>query len=87
MGYKYEDEKPELFTENGSRMFLKYRDTAFYLLAKSGAIRMQELMTAAATGGSSWTMMACVDRMIELGELREIPQDEPAGQHRIFVKA
>ena len=45
--------------------------------------------------GDSWTMLACLDRMVELGEIREIREREvlvpyndviegPA-QHRVFV--
>jgi hypothetical protein len=39
-----------------------------------------------AGGGVSWEQLACVDRMVELGELVEIKQDNPAGQHRIFTR-
>ena len=45
--------------------------------------------------GTSWTMLACLDRMVELGEIREIREREVLGpyndviegpaQHRIFV--
>jgi hypothetical protein len=32
-------------------------------------------------------MMACVDRLVELGEIREITPRHTAGQDRIFVSA
>lgn len=64
-------------------MFLKIRDKANVLLPKSGAVRMQELI--AGTGGDSWMMLACVDRLVELGELREVQQPNCAGQYRIFT--
>jgi hypothetical protein len=36
--------------------------------------------------GDSWQRIACVDRLVELGEIREITNpNEVAGQHRIFV--
>ena len=35
--------------------------------------------------GDSWTMLACLDRMVELGEIREIRQGHVVGQCRIFV--
>lgn len=38
------------------------------------------------SSGDSWLLLACVDRLVELGELREIPQTHTAGQDRIFVK-
>lgn len=84
MPYNYEDQKQNLFTDEGQRMFLRIRDRAKELLAQSGAARCQELM-AGAGGGDSWIMLACVDRLVELGEIREIPQVQCAGQHRIFV--
>lgn len=82
--YNYEAEKKQLFTDAGQRMFLAIRDNAIALARKSGAVRMQEAMHAG-TGGDSWTMLACVDRMVELGELREIVQGSVAGQYRVFV--
>lgn len=84
--YRYEDLKNRLFDDEGQRMFLKVRDFVHETLATAGAIRMSEAMSAAG-GGDSWTMLACVDRLVELGEIREIPQDGVASQHRVFVKA
>lgn len=86
MPYNYEEQKSAIFTEDGQRMFLKIRDHAQDLLKKAGAARMQELMSGAGSG-DSWDMLACVDRLVELGELREVPQGRVAGQHRVFVSA
>lgn len=66
--YTYEELKPQLFTDEGQRLFLRIRDHVNRLLAMSGAVRMQEAI--AQSPGDSWTMLACVDRMVELGELR-----------------
>ena len=82
--YSYETEKKEIFTEDGQVMFLKIRDHVNTLLKQAGAVRMQEAISK--TTGSSWTMLACVDRMVELGELREITGSGVAGQHRIFTR-
>ena len=84
--YNYETEKPFLFTDEGQRMFLKIRDRAFALIKTAGVARMDRIMDAGVSG-SSWSMLACVDRMVELGELREIPQDRVPGQHRVFYKS
>lgn len=84
--YRYEELKPRLFDDEGQRMFLKVRDFVHKTLATAGAIRMNEAMSAAG-GGDSWTMLACVDRLVELCEIREIPQAGVAGQDRIFVNA
>ncbi len=85
--YKYEDMKPKIFTEEGSVLFTKTRDNVKRLLKLAGAVRCDEAMVI--NGASdSWTMLACVDRLVGLGEIREIKQpNRVAGQHRIFVKA
>ena len=81
--YDYESEKEELFSDAGQRRFLRIRDNAQALLKKAGAFRMLEGI--AADCGSSWALMACVDRMVELGEIREITGADTAGQDRVFV--
>jgi hypothetical protein len=83
MSYDYEKEKAWLFTDEGQREFLKRRDLAKRLLAQAGAVRMYELLLA----GSTWNSMACVDRMVELGELKEIPRPGFMAQYRVFVDA
>lgn len=85
MAYNYLDEKAELFTDEGQRMFLKIRDRVLELLQLAGSVRMQEAISG--TSGSSWQMLACIDRMLELGELRELTGSNTAGQYRVFVKA
>jgi hypothetical protein len=82
--YTYETEKPRVFTESGQVVFLRIRDDAHRLLKTAGAFRMQEVLGA----GDSWQNMACVDRLVELGEIREIdPEMKRPGQHRVFVAA
>lgn len=82
--YKYDDLKAELFTDEGQRMFLKVRDCVSEILKSAGAITMFAAMKAAGSG-DSWTMMACVDRLVELGEIREIPTTNSRGQDRVFI--
>lgn len=85
MSYDYKTERKELFTEDGHVMFIKIRDTVKTLLHSAGAFRMQEALRNCS--GSSWTMLACVDRLVELGEIREVtPQNSCAGQYRIFTE-
>lgn len=83
--YSYAIEKPKLFTDENQRMLLKVRDHVLKCLKTSGAVRMQEAMEPAS--GDSWTMLALVDRLVELGDIREIPQGQVSGQYRIFVAA
>ena len=81
--YNYETEKQNLFTEQGQRMFLSIRDNVKNILKESGAIMMQNAISG--QSGSTWTMLACVDRLVELEEIKEINQKGVAGQHRVFV--
>lgn len=86
MPYSYELERPAVFTESGQLMFLEIRDNAGRLLTAAGAVRLHELIKG--VPGDSWLMLACVDRLVELNEIREItPAGSVAGQHRVFVRA
>ena len=85
MSYNYEIEKQKIFTEQGQREFLKVRDRAKKLLAEAGAFMMFSALKD--ISGDSWQMIAYVDRLIELGKIREIMPANVAGQHRVFVSA
>ena len=81
--YSYKHEKKRLFTEEGQEMFIKIRDKAKALLKVAGCFRMDSVMVAT---GDTWMMLACVDRMVELGEIREVTKCmDVAGQDRIFT--
>lgn len=80
--YKYETEKSKLFTEEGQITFLKVRDHTHRLVAEAGAVRMDKAVNVAC--GDAWLLLACVDRMVELGELEEVTT-QGFGQHRVFV--
>ena len=83
--YYYESERSKLFTDDGQRMFIRVRDRVNALLAEAGAVRQQEAVSG--VSGDSWTMLACLDRMVELGELRELTGPRVPGQYRVFVRA
>lgn len=74
--YNYEYEKKKLFTDDGQKLFIGVRDHVQGLLKEAGAFRMSEAMRLPEGVGasSSWEQMACIDRMIELGEIVEIPR-------------
>lgn len=84
MSYNYQKIKPNLFTDDGQRMFLKIRDRVQGLLKMAGAVRMIEAI--AGNTGSVWDMLACVDRMVELGEIVEITPKDSIGQSRVFIE-
>jgi hypothetical protein len=86
MSYQYEAERYKLFTDEGQRMFIKIRDKAKKLLSDGGAFMMQHVVSGIT--GESWTMLACVDRLVELGEIKELTaQGRVAGQRRVFICA
>jgi hypothetical protein len=85
--YDYQTEKQKVFTDEGQRLFLAVRDQVKALVRKSGAVRMAEAMALPRGVGCSdtWMLMACVERMAELGELCEVPTGNVPSQHRVFV--
>jgi hypothetical protein len=83
MSYDYKTQRARIFTEDGQVMFLQIRDQAKRLLKVAGCFRIQECMSGVT--GDSWDMLACFDRLKELGEIYEITQEKVAAQHRIFV--
>ena len=84
MSYRYANERPFVFTDEGQLMFLKVRDRAKKLLDEAGAVACDALISGLT--GNSWSMLACVDRLVEIGELKEVPNPHSlAGQHRLFV--
>ena len=84
VSYSYRDIRGRLFSDAGQAMFMKIRESVRTRLASAGAVRMWEAIDSG-VGGDFWTLMACVDRLVELGEIKEIPQGDAAGHHRIFV--
>lgn len=86
MSYNYAEERSAIFTEDGQRQFLEIRDRCKWLLKIAGAASMSMIISGKT--GDSWQMMACVDRLVELGEITEIKNTySGAGQHRLFVEA
>lgn len=82
--YKYSEQRPRIFTEDGQVDFLKVRDNVNRLLDVAGAVSMERAISV--ISGDSWEQMSNVDRMVELGEIRELPRAKIAGQHRVFVR-
>lgn len=84
MCYDYLNQKAVLFTDDGSRLFLKVRDKVHHHLKEGGAFKMDATFSIGAA--SHWDLLACVDRLVELGEIREITPPDVAGQDRVFVR-
>ncbi len=85
MSYNYAEQRSNIFTESGQIMFLKVRDNAQRLLSAAGAVSLGALVEGLT--GDSWDMLACVDRLVEIEELHEIPNPYSSwSQDRVFVK-
>lgn len=84
--YNYEEQRKVVFTEEGQKIFLAIRDNVKRLIKEAGAVDMEHAISR--IGGDSWENMACVDRLVELGEIREIPMHTySGGQYRVFITA
>ncbi len=83
MGYNYQEQKNKwLFTDDGQRQFLVVRDRIKVLIETAGAFMMDNVLDLHL---GDWNLMACVDRMVELGEIVEIDRPDCFQQHRIFA--
>jgi hypothetical protein len=82
--YSYEEMKPTVLTDEGQIKFLKVRDHVHKVLAESGAITLEKAMST--VYGGSWEAMACVDRLVELKEIKEVPQTNIPMQQKIYIK-
>ena len=84
MAYNYEKIKPKIFIEAHQRLFLEIRDKVHGFLNESGVAKMGFILNG--SSGDVWVMMACVDRLVELGEIKEVFHGDCAGQDRMFIK-
>lgn len=86
MSYSYAAQKSWLFTDEGQRLFLKVRDRAKVLAKTAGAFRGLAPCDEVSGFGDSWNMLACIDRLVEIGEWRRIPRDHyVAAQDEVYV--
>jgi len=84
--YNYETEKPKLLTDEGQKMVITVLKNIQELLKKSGAF-MTFAPLKNVKYGDTWTALAIIDRLVELGEIREVTDKGVAGQDRVFVSA
>jgi hypothetical protein len=84
VSYSYEAERKNLFTEEGVATLTKMRDEAKRLIGIAGAASAGKIMAVAT--GSSWTMLAALDYMVEKGDIRRVTEKgATCGQHQIFT--
>jgi len=82
--YIYEEQKKKVLTKEGQKMLLSIRKRKNKLLLE-GVAKMSDLITGITGTGDPWIRMACVDRLVELGELKEVTKPRVWGQDRMFV--
>jgi hypothetical protein len=82
--YKYEEQRKEVFTEHGQIMFLEIRDKIKSIIEYAGAATLGKAISGVT--GDVWTMIACIDRLVEIGEICEVKRNDTENTtSRIFV--
>ena len=88
MPYSYATERPALVNDDGQRIIVAVALKLQRTLTAGATIRAEAIMTMAGQQygcSSNWEQLAVVDRLVEIGCLREIAlADEVAAQHRLF---
>ena len=85
MTYKYEESKPNLLDKEELKRFLEVRDIVKDEIDSVGMVVMGAVMMR--TLGDTWKTMACVEMLVEIGEIVETTQESGAlAQEREFVK-
>jgi len=83
--YLYEEIKEIVFFPEHQITFLKVRDKIEVLLSQSGAVNMEKIISG--ISGDTWLLLACVDRIVELNEIKEVIQNHNVTQQkRIFTR-
>ncbi len=81
--YDYQEQKHKVFQEENQKIFLNIRDFIAQQCKASGAVRVQEI-TFISKASDSWLVLACIDRLIELGEIYEVTNNKVATQNKVF---
>jgi hypothetical protein len=72
MPYSYQRERRKLLTNEGQKALLRISDEARRLLEEKPAFWIEELLGKASLRGDAWFQLALVDRLVELGEIKEV---------------
>jgi len=73
--YDYEKLKPELSSDDGTRLLLSLRDRVMILLETAGVCTYEALTLR--TTGDSWLTAAAVQRLVELDMIRPLTASTP----------
>jgi hypothetical protein len=83
--YDYTSERPWLFTDEGQRVFIAFRDVALKKLSDTGACTIGSALSWIRGAPDSWKQLACIDRMVELGDVRKVERPGHATQSQVLV--
>ncbi len=83
MTYRYEAERPWLFTEEGATELIRARDKILAAAKQNGCIRAGEAFKHM-HAGDSWKNLAILDRLVELGDLVVVGHSARAAQHTLY---
>ena len=81
--YIYTEQKEILFTDVGQRGFLKVRDNVRNLLEIAGAFEAGKAWEGISE--SSWFLLTCMDRLVELREIKELTPPDTCFQYKIYT--
>jgi len=83
MSYDYAAERYKVLTPEGQKQMFSIRRRMEEMIEYSGVVTLGKATSNEV--GDSWTMMACVDYLVEMGEFVEVGlTGHYAGQDRIF---
>ena len=84
MGYSYEKERENIFTEDGVKFLMKVIIAAESLERTKGVVIVDDVQQI--VSGDTWDSLACIDYLCEQGMLHELER-QPRGfvQDRTFT--
>lgn len=84
--YEYKNFKAQILTDKGQRLLISVYDTVSRFLNTSGAVSLGAILANTPEECDSWLKIACIDRLIEIGKIRELTPPGVHGQDRVFVR-
>ena len=72
MPYDYQQERQKILTDEGQKALLRMNREATQLLDVRPVFWLEELLRKASLPGDAWFQLALVDRLVELGQFREV---------------
>lgn len=84
MGYNYETMKPKVFTESGQRILLSiFKNIERYrLFGNKNRMNVNKMIKSVC--GDTWTMLACINYLEELGEIKLVKKGDMA-QFNVYL--